>query len=302
MTAFVDLVERNPGIQVNLRFWTTSNIGTEQSIADRPGGTAGLKYWGKVAAGADVSPLRSILESERFPEPVRVFCKALDDDEALRRELIQKIHWDCGKPDISTLRQELEVRLVVVGRDRFGIPAEEAKRLADTLTYAVLSKSVIKGTQNRVLRRADLYTVIDAASRISFSRSEVNTLIGRVPNLAGLTIGDLGTGPPLTIAETNWIIDGSTLPIQQGMITRVGIEAAVSDALSNCGAVVLVGGSGLGKSTLSRAVAHVQADAFFMVDFRSRDANETRHRLDLLFAHIGGTSLRSTDPGRPKLY
>ena len=76
VAAFVDLVERNPDIPVNLRFWTTSEIGTERDHADRPAGMAGLKYWKKVAAGANVSPLRSILESKRFPESVRKFSKS----------------------------------------------------------------------------------------------------------------------------------------------------------------------------------------------------------------------------------
>ena len=50
ITAFVDLVERNPDIVVELRFFTTSEIGTEKAVADRPTGIAGLEYWAKVAA------------------------------------------------------------------------------------------------------------------------------------------------------------------------------------------------------------------------------------------------------------
>jgi hypothetical protein len=42
--AFVDLVARNPGRAVKLRYLTTSPIGTEQSRADRPAGEAGLTY------------------------------------------------------------------------------------------------------------------------------------------------------------------------------------------------------------------------------------------------------------------
>ena len=299
VTAFVDLVKRNPGIQVNLRFWTTSNIGTEQSIADRPGGTAGLKYWGKVAAGADVSPLRSILESERFPEPVRAFCKALDDDEALRRKLIQRIHWDCGEPDLSTLHQELEEHLVVVGRDRFSLPAEEAKRLTDTLIYRVLQKSVINTPQDRVLTRADLYCMIDEATLFQVQRSNVDDLLRLLnSNLAGLPVGNLATGNPPAIAETEWLIDESTLPNPQGIIARPTVESQVANVLENLGVVFLVGSSGLGKSILSRTVAVARAGNFFTVNFRSTYANEPHQyhnmvkencqRLDMLFARIGG--------------
>ncbi len=288
IAAFVDLTERNPAIQVDLRFFTTSEIGIEQAIADRPGDMAGLKYWRKVAAGADPSPLRNILESDRFPESVRDFSKARNDDAALRRDLIERIHWDCGQPDFSTLRQELESRLVVIGRDRFNLPAPEARRLADPLVYRVLEKSVIKTPEDRVLTRADLYSEIDAATRTSVPRASIDALARLASGLAGSFGGGLGTGNPLSITETGWLIDGTTLPVPQGIIARSVVESAVADAVDNFGVGVLVGGSGLGKSIVSRAVAAARAGAFFIVDFRNTDVDETRRRLDMVFARVGG--------------
>jgi len=289
VAVFVDLTERNPAAQVDLRFFTTSKIGTERAIADRPAGEDGLEYWRKVASGADPSPLRKILESDRFPEPVRAFSKACRDDAALRRDLIRRIHWDCGKPKFSALRQELESRLVVVGRDRFNLPAPEARRLADPLAHRVLEKSIVKMAQERVLTRADLYDAIDAATRTSVPRAFIDGLAQLPSGLAGALGGGLGTGNPLSVTEIGWLIDGTTLPAPQGMIARSAVESAVADAVDNSGVGVLVGGSGLGKSIVSRAVAVARAGTFFMVDFRnSGDADETRRRLDMVFARIGG--------------
>ena len=75
VAAFVDLAERNSDIRVELRFITTSKIGKERTVADRPAGMAGLEYWRKAATGEDISPLRAILESEKFPDSVGKFCK-----------------------------------------------------------------------------------------------------------------------------------------------------------------------------------------------------------------------------------
>ena len=72
------------------------------------------------------------------------------------------------------------------------------------------------------------------------------------------------------------------------MIARVAVQSAVTNALENSSVGVIVGGSGLGKSIVSRAVAVARASAFFMVDFRNIDADETRRRLDMVFARIGG--------------
>ena len=289
VVAFVDLTERNPAVQVDLRFFTTSKIGTEQAIADRPAGEAGLEYWRKVAAGADPSPLRSILESDKFPESVQAFSKARGD-AALRRDLIKRIDWDCGQPDFSTLRQELEARLVAY-RARFGLSApEEARRLAAPLVYWVLEKSIVNTPEERVLTRAGLDDAVSAATRISVPRAFADDLARLVSALAGSLGGGLGPGNSLSIAETGWLIDGTTLPAPRGMVARVAVEPAVADTLENSGVGVIVGASGLGKSIVSRAVAAARADIFFIVDFRNIDADETRRRLDMVFARIGGLS------------
>ena len=288
VAAFVDLVNRNSDMQVELRFFTTSEIGTERVVADRPARMAGLEFWRKVATGADPTPLRTILESDKFPESVRAFSKARDD-ATLRRDLFMRIHWDCGKPNFSTLRHELEERLVVVGRDRFALPSEEARRLADTLVYRVLKKSILDKPLKRVLTRAELYQTIDEKTRTSVPRSVADIFIRLASSFAGSLGGGVSLGNLLSTTETGWLIESTTLPApQEGMLARVAVESAVADALGDFGAGVLVGGSGLGKSTVSRAVAVTRASAFYIVDFRDADADKTRHRLDMLFARIGG--------------
>ena len=285
VTAFVDLVNRNPMIQVELRFFTTSKIGTEKKFAERSAGVAGLEYWRKVAVGADPLPVRKILESNKFPESVRAFSNTRDD-AALRRDLFMRIHWDCGRPNFSTLRHDLEERLVVLGRNRFHLPAPEARRLADSLVYRVLEKSIVNRLQERVLTCADLYDTIDAATRISVPRVSVDAVAQLASELTGSLTGALSSGNPLSVRATDWIIDGSTLPVPQRVIARGAVESAVANALRNLGAGVLVGSSGLGKTTVSRRVAVAQADAYLMVDFRSADANETRRRLEIVLARI----------------
>ena len=288
VAAFVDLVEQNPNIQICLRFFTTAEITTEQSVADRPAGMAGLKYWRKVASGADASPLRKILESDKFPESVRVFCTTRDD-ATLRRDLFTRIHWDCGKPDFSTLRKELEARLVVVGRDRFCLAEPEARRLADHLVYQVLEKSTVKQTEARVLTQARLYELIDSATRISVPRSAIDALLARLgSDLTVLLSGGLGAKNLLSKAQTGWLIEGTTLPVPQGIIARSSVESTVTASLGDCSACVLVGSSGLGKSIVSRAVAIARNNTFFIVDFRDTTLNESGHRLDMLFARMGG--------------
>jgi hypothetical protein len=57
INAFVTLAASNKDRHVQLRYFTTSPIGTEHKTSDRPAGEAGLLYWRQAAAGADVGPL-----------------------------------------------------------------------------------------------------------------------------------------------------------------------------------------------------------------------------------------------------
>ena len=57
ISSFVDLVINNPKVSISFHFMTTSELGQEKRLVDRPGGLAGLEYWRRVAAGrADCRP------------------------------------------------------------------------------------------------------------------------------------------------------------------------------------------------------------------------------------------------------
>ena len=285
---YVDLCEQNPALQVHLHFFTTSNIGTEQAIADRPAGMAGLRYWQKVATGADPHPLRKILESDKFPEPVRRFTRTREN-AALLCDLIRKIHWDTAQPDYHSLRDELEARLIVVCRDRFRLPAPEARQLSDPLVYRVLEASMSTSLSQRVLTRAKLYHAIDNATLISMPRASIEAALSKSSSALTESFTQVSADSSITLASTeaSWLTDGASLPSQQGLISRKSAQRLATHALVNEGAAILFGGSGIGKSTVSRAVVTARADPHFVVDFRDVQPVEARRRLEFIVARLG---------------
>src|SRR5882724_2062131 len=284
INAFVKLVANNKDRRVQLRYFTTSPIGTEQTIADRPAGEAGLNYWRRAAAGADIGPLRSILTNDKFSADVRAFVTARDD-EALRTDLLHRVHWECGKPDISGIVQELEERLVILGREKFGLAATEARQLSNTLLYHVLKKSVLKSPEERVLTRAELYSTIDAVTQISVSRKTVGSMLDIGSVLAAVLSG--GDAAALSAAETSWLIPKSDFATPRAVISRQMLASKIEQALAKYGQVVLVGGSGLGKSLLARAVAGKLSAGFATIDLRDVDEGEAARRLNLTLGRIG---------------
>ena len=287
IAAFVDLVNDNPDIAVELRLFTTSQIGIERALVDRPAGLAGLHYWRMVAAGADPEPLRRVLESNKHSDAVHAFCKARDN-ERLRLDLIGRVHWDCGKPAVQTLRQELEERLVVVGRELFQLAAPDALQLIDHLVYHVLEISTVDRAHDRVLTRSGLYSLIDAVTRISMPRSALADHSQIIAKLGDLLGAHSSRESLYTRGSAAWLVEGGTLPALRGTIARVGVESLVSEALRKFGVALLAGGTGLGKTVVARTVGDLHSGGYYMVNLRSASVEETCARLDMVFARVGG--------------
>jgi hypothetical protein len=124
---------------------------------------------------------------------------------------LQKIHWDADQEDLAGVTRELEERLVVLGRDRFGLAAQEARRLKDLLIYHVLESSIIKDRAKRVLTRAELYTAFDAATQVVVPRQAANAMAQLGPMLAAALTGGQGGGS-FAPADISWITRGDELP------------------------------------------------------------------------------------------
>lgn len=283
---FVRLTANNKDRRVQLRYLTTATIGTEGKTLDRPGGVAGLIYWRQAAAGADVGPLRALLASDRFSADVRAFVSARED-EALRRELLQRIHWDCGQADLAGITLEIEERLVVLGRDRFNLPAAEARGLAARLIHHVLKKSVLKLASERVLTRAELYGAIDAATRVSVPRQAAGSMLDFGVAVATALAGGRALDATFSAVDASWLIPSADLPTPRGIIARQNLASWIEQALAKFGCVILVGGSGLGKSLIAREVAGKKRGAFVTLDLRDADSREASQRLDLTLGRIG---------------
>lgn len=283
---FVRLTENNKDRRVQLRYLTTSPIGTEQKTSDRPGGMAGLVYWRLAAAGADVGPLHTVLASDKFSADVQAFVKARDE-ETLRRDLLQRIHWDCEQPDLGGITKEIEERLVVLGRERFNLPAAEARRLANVLIYHVLKQSVRKQASDRVLTRVELYSLIDAATHVSVTRQTASAMLDLGAAIATALAGGQSLDAAFSAVDTRWLIPSADLATPRGVIARQTLASQIELALTKYGRVVLVGGSGLGKSLVAREVSGKKPAGFVAVDLRDADARETAQRLNLTLGRIG---------------
>lgn len=284
---YVALVQNNPQLDVHLEYFTTSEIGKEKTSLGCPAGEPGLLYWRTAARSGDLTPLRQQLESDKFSEDVRKFVKDRDD-EALRDGLLRKIHWNCSTPDLAALRSEFEARLIVVGWERFTLPAAEIPTIADLLLHRVLEKSVCTPPADRVLRRADLIKVINDYSLVSVPRSALQALSAASAGLGNRALGGAQVGTSVTAGSSLWLADGASLPTARLHLRRTQCEADIAEKLRMYGACFVTGTSGVGKTLLARAVAEKLGGRFVIVDFRNCETEEIISRLSTVLSHLGG--------------
>lgn len=272
--SFVDLRRRNPGKPVTIRYLTTSYVSVERAVSDRPEGVAGLTYWRQAAAGADVAPLRAILERLDLSAAAAEFI-AEHDDEALRAELLRQIHWDGGAADIAALRKELEAAVHFLGqRDAGGLTTAEVQLVTAEILDAVLG-TIVTGNP-RVLARIDLVAILERITHVSVRRRDLEALMQ-----SSTAQTDFARSLP-------WRREDETLlPIL--LAPRNEAVAKLADRARKTGLAFAVGATGMGKSLLARLAARSLRGDWMIADFADLDPEQSADRLQSLIGALAVT-------------
>ncbi|WP_447761254.1 tetratricopeptide repeat protein [Sphingopyxis panaciterrae] len=262
--SFVDLVARNPTRTVSIHHLTTSGIGAEQRLEHRINGGPALYYWRSAAAGADVAPLRALISGLALNPVTHDFLASLSD-EGFRTSFLARIHWHCGAPGLQDVRTELEAGLIEYVSTARGLSSRLGRDLVPLVVERVFLKAV--SAEARHLRRADLLTLIDEASRISVPIDQLSTAFGG------------GSGG---LIRPSLLLSASELALPVPRAPRTPLVAAIDGRRRASGVVCAVGASGLGKSLVARLVADDAGSPWAIVDFHNLNAADTAARLALL--------------------
>jgi hypothetical protein len=193
---FVDLVDRNPGKRVTLRYLSTAGIGKERAGEHRVGSEPALHYWMKIESSTEVAPLREILARLPLSDKTRAFIGGRTDEELLN-ELIRRVSWDCGAPPLDEIRSELDDQVILYGARHLKIPADEARQKIAPIIQHLLIKAADSVASKRKLTSAELLSLLDAASRISLPRADVDVILKKAADIARDAAVPQGALPPL---------------------------------------------------------------------------------------------------------
>ncbi|MHC2313116.1 hypothetical protein ACVIHC_000162 [Bradyrhizobium diazoefficiens] len=285
LDGFVDLVERNPGREVYLRFLSTCAIGREQKREDRANGEPSLIYWRRAAAGADIRPLRDVLAKVAVSDRVRSFIDARSD-AVLRDEFLRRIQWDCGRPPIESVQRELENGLLRYHVEHFRAGARR-EQLAAAVVQWVLA-TIIQGGQPR-LTDDELLALVADTSSVLVPRAGFEAALQRLDAALGAAQGQ---APLEAVAPARLMEPESDLPLPPLLAERDDVTRDLLQRARQEGVVFVTGGTGCGKTTVARLTTRAESSPWCMLDLRDNSAELIAQRLDYSLGALGASNYR----------
>ena len=277
INSFVDLSNRNPARIVSLRYFTTSPIGLEREAVDRVEGMSGLEYWGSVARGADVAPLRARLLRLDLKQQTRAYIEGFDD-EGLRDRLIRRITWDCGQGGLEDLEGEIEAKLLRLALPGIRIRPDQVRRVTSALVQQTLRTAI--SVPPRRLSTADLYSPIQGVTHTLILTSNLETLTSLAMGQGG------GTHQLALIRSSSWLFALDELPLPARLVPRQTLVDSVRAALNAHGLGILTGSTGLGKTIIARFAAAQEGGNWRLVDLRDLSGTSIADRLTAVLASL----------------
>lgn len=260
----------NPGLLITFRFLTTAERGLEQSSPF--GDQRGLDYWDSCKhLSSDLAPLKSFLLSQSsLPQELRDFITSAADNE-LRERLVKRIEWDTASKPQSSIEDSVNRRVENYGNRVYGLPPSESVKIVPRLLQHVWE--VVTRPDNRSLDYSDFMRVFDEATTERISRYELEHLRRRAmlaPQAGGVTVPSDVASRSLPSALFGSIVT----PITDRLVPRRELVAGLLSRLNVNGILALRGSTGMGKSTLSNALAVAEGASWRVLDLRGRSPEQ----------------------------
>lgn len=245
---------------VRMIYLTTAEVGRERGSA-LPEGLGGIDYWRLAAAGADVEPLRTLLNSLDLDEEILAFIHHASPEE-LRERLLSPLHWATGANSTPAVLEQLKTRLVGRAAER-GLQASDGERALPILVLRALQTAI---GQDRRLTQADFEACWEQATTVPVSIALMRQLH------SGMASG--AEAVPTTQAQVS-----QDIPLPRRLAKRLALVDELSADLREHGALWLHGSSGLGKSLLARLIVARSNRFWRFVRLRDCDDGEAQARL-----------------------
>ncbi|MDR8391641.1 ATP-binding protein [Aliifodinibius sp. S!AR15-10] len=250
---FWELVQLNPKVTLDFKYLTTADIGTEKK--SKFNGKSGLEIWKKAKSSlSDVEQLKEHLLTKFISEELKSFLTE-SSIEIIQSELIQRIEWITGSEELGEIKSIVEKQMVLLG-ENFRVPPDHSKKAIPHLLLKVINTSTLSDPNRRIIDRVHLLEEFEAQTHVTVPISSLaHENIQKEQNVYQSLSYLVDDSPDLTLESSQ--TDERILPkVLDGLLVRGEEIETIKQKLFIKNAVVVHGGSGIGKSTIAKFLGH----------------------------------------------
>lgn len=284
---FLEIQCRNPSTVVKYTYLTTSTVAQESG---RPFGAEakGIELWQEcrnathfAAVEESIRAILNFLKSKSARYPRLSSLLAASSPEDVYASLIRKFEWITDEPAARPIRETINDQLVYLGEER-SVSSDRAEAVADALF--TMAAEIAETKTPTPLSRADLIRTFDFQTRVSMPMQVIDNMMnalsagiakGNVPGSLRISIDEF-IPPPISI---------------ESMVSRSSAFRELLSALDSSAAVFIVGGTGIGKSTLAALIASSLPMHPIWVDARNRSSSEVEGRVKAASSYLQSVAL-----------
>ncbi len=277
----------NPDRRVKFRLLTKSKIVKEQGNPlemDKPG----LEVWSRCSGDEVViKKISDFLQIDgKISAEVNDFLKASSPQE-IYEKLIEPITWETSSKSVSSVEQSISEKLVNHGHE-YKISPSYAKKVRDALLNEAFAVATRK--ENRELTKARFLDLFEKETTQRVSTQHLRHLQMLATQAArGDTAAPTGDPADVTIQSYS-PIQTIIPPLYPDVFRRTEMLTSIQSKLQSDGIAIIQGGTGKGKTTLTKLIANDIDSDWFWLNFTNRDTSLTRQYLQQLSDAVSNQS------------
>ena len=272
---------RNPDRRVKFRFLTRSKIGKERGNpleTDKPG----LEVWRRCSGDEKiVKKISEFLQNqEKISDKVKNFLKQTSPQQIYER-LIEPIAWETGSKDANSVKQSISDKLVRHS-NALGLLPFDASKVLDALINEAFTVATHKG--NRKLTKERFFKIFqdEATERVSTQHlRHLQMLATQAARDNTASAASIGNPSDVTIQPYSHI-QTVIPPLYPDVFQRTELLTSIQIELQSDGIAIIHGGTGRGKTTLTKLITNDIDSDWFWLNFTNRDTSLTRQCLQQL--------------------
>ncbi len=270
-----ELRTNNPDRRVKFRLLTTSKIVKEQGNplqTDKPG----LEVWGRCSGdeGTITKISEFLKDQEKISDEVKDFLKQADP-QTIYEQLIEPITWETGSKPAGYVEQSINEKLVLHG-NQLGFLPSESKKVADHLLKEALMVATQK--ENRKLTKVRFLEIFEEQTTQSMPTPYLRHLQMQATIMGNVGSPFIGGSSDITI-QSQPFIQTAIPQLYFTIVPRADKVTSIQTKLQSEGIAIIQGGTGTGKTTLTKLTANAIDSNWLWLNLTKKDPSQVAQLL-----------------------